>query len=190
MEYTFLPAVLAGGLLAYHMWRTGEAFAGISAGRKASDRRGEAMARDELLRSKRLLLEALREVEFDRQAGKLDDDDSGALRRELEPRVMAVMKKIDAIDQVDVRGVAVEAELSRRMTAGASAAALGSTAAASAPTESAASAGKCSTCGRAHGPEDRFCQGCGASTVAYCKACDLRLEPDSRFCQQCGGSVA
>lgn len=189
MEYTFLPAVLAGGLLAYHIWRAGEAFVRLSGAGRRSELLGATVAREELLRTKRRLLEALREVEFDRQAGKLDEPDSHTLRRELEPRVMAVMKQIDVMDKVDERGVAIEAELGQRLRGGVAGPAPSSQAAAPSPGPVSAK-GDCSKCGRAYQPGDRFCQGCGASTAAHCKPCGLTLEPDSRFCQRCGGSVA
>lgn len=120
MDLTALPALAALGLLAYHLWRTVEGIAAVGPTPPPATGAQEAR-RDELLRSKRRLLEDLAEVDFDHAAGKLDAADRDALSRELKVRVVALMKEIDALDDVDTRGARIEAELARRLgrTAGA-----------------------------------------------------------------------
>lgn len=102
------------GLLAYHVLRTVEELRSIAQAPPAPPSFGDAR-RKELLRRKRLRLEDLREVEFDYSAGKLDEADRDSLMTELKGRVVALMKEIDALDQVDERGRSIEAELEQRL---------------------------------------------------------------------------
>lgn len=114
MDLTALPAMAAVGLLAYHLLRTFEDLRGIAQAPPARSTRGDAR-RNELLRRKRRRLEDLQEVDFDYVAGKLDARDRDALSTELKGRVVALMKEIDLVDQVEVRGARIEAELAERL---------------------------------------------------------------------------
>ena len=114
MALTALPAMVALGLLVYHLWRTVEAMASIAQAPPVGAQHADAR-RNELLRRKRRRLEDLREVEFDYSAGKLDEHDRDALLGELRARVVTLMKEIDALDRVEERGARIEAELARRL---------------------------------------------------------------------------
>ncbi len=114
MELTALPTMAALGLLAYHLLRTFSELTRITQAPPVVSTVGDAR-RKELLRRKRRRLEDLREVEFDYVAGKLDKVDRDALTVELKGRVVALMKEIDGLDQVDVRGGRIEEELKQRL---------------------------------------------------------------------------
>lgn len=53
--------------------------------------------RDELNEEKRALYRALKELEFDHQAGHLSEDDYGALRSRYEARAAQILKEMDAL---------------------------------------------------------------------------------------------
>ncbi|PZQ78183.1 MAG: adenylate cyclase [Variovorax paradoxus] len=45
----------------------------------------------------------------------------------------------------------------------------------------------CPNCRAINGPQARFCQACGASTVpAACTQCGTAMQPGAKFCGQCG----
>lgn len=114
MEITALPAMAALGFLAYHLWRTLEGVAHIAqAPPEAIDL--PSHHRSELLRRKRRLLEDLTEVDFDYTAGKVDASDREAMAREIKAKVVAIMKEIDVLDDVEARGARIEEELRRRL---------------------------------------------------------------------------
>jgi hypothetical protein len=54
--------------------------------------------RDELEREKKSLLKAIKEIEFDREMGKLTDDDAGEIVRMYRARAIEVIKALDALD--------------------------------------------------------------------------------------------
>lgn len=54
--------------------------------------------KDELEREKRSLLKAIKEIEFDREMGKMTDDDAGEIVRMYRARAIEVIKAIDALE--------------------------------------------------------------------------------------------
>lgn len=114
MDLTALPAMVALGLLAYHLFRTFAEIGRITQAPPVASSLADAR-RQELLRRKRRRLEDIKEIEFDYIAGKLDETDRDAFTAELKGRVVALMKEIDALDQVDARGTLIEDELRGRM---------------------------------------------------------------------------
>jgi hypothetical protein len=74
--------------------------------------------RDELEREKKSLLKAIKEIEFDREMGKLTDDDAGEIVRMYRARAIEVIKALDALDagggETTVRDE-IERELRARM---------------------------------------------------------------------------
>ncbi len=114
MDLTALPAMAALGLLVFHLVRAFEEVSRIRQDPTVVVSRGDAR-RKELLRRKRRRLEDMRDVEFDYTAGKLDAKDRDSLTTELKGRVVALMKEVDVIDNVEGRGAKIEAELAERM---------------------------------------------------------------------------
>lgn len=74
-------------------------------------------SRDELEREKRKLVKAIKEVEFDRECGKMSDADAGALIATYRVRAIAILKDLDRLD-ADRPGsprAKVEADLEARL---------------------------------------------------------------------------
>jgi hypothetical protein len=140
---------------------------------------------DELLARREAALQSLRELSFDRQVGKISEEDFGAFETNLKLNAASVFRALDEW----------EAEADRRLG----------------PTlirdytirlESLKQGSACPACGRRAGANDRFCAGCGASLPAGplvgspsaaptgCVVCGRPAEPGDRFCAGCGSPLA
>ena len=132
--------------------------------------------------AKGMALSALKEIEFDRETGKLSDTDYEMLMARYTAQAVEAMRDED--------GAAVGA------TAGAPAD-IESMVAAKVRALRAAGSGEqivavCERCGPRPEPDAAFCSGCGAAVAMgpACPACSAPLSPDSRFCASCGSRVA
>jgi hypothetical protein len=142
---------------------------------------------------KGVALSALREIEFDKETGKLSDEDYQSLKTKYTAEALNVLRTEQA------SGGAGE---------GASA---GGPAAADLPVPSASLAGqdpvealvadrlrqlqagaaRCPECGPRPEGDALFCSSCGLSlSVGGCAECGAPLVPGSRFCENCGVAVA
>lgn len=73
--------------------------------------------KDELEREKKSLLKAIKEIEFDREMGKMTDDDAGEIVRMYRARAIEVIKAIDALDAgADGEGT-IQDEIERELRA-------------------------------------------------------------------------
>ncbi len=118
-------------------------------------------------------LTALKEIEFDRETGKLSDADYAYLK---EKYTAAALEALRAEEPDDIEAmVAARVRVLRS---------------ASAPTAPGALA--CNTCGPRPEPDAVFCSGCGVrlAVAGHCERCGAALAPDSRFCEGCGSRVA
>ena len=72
---------------------------------------------DELVREKRSLLKAIKEIEFDREMGKTSEDDAGAIVKVYRARAIEVIKAIDAVQGGEAGSVRdeIEREVRARM---------------------------------------------------------------------------
>jgi hypothetical protein len=72
---------------------------------------------DELVREKRSLLKAIKEIEFDREMGKTSEDDAGAIVKVYRARAIDVIKAIDALQGGEAGSVRdeIEREVRARM---------------------------------------------------------------------------
>ena len=73
-------------------------------------------AREELEREKRLLLKVIKDVEFDRQTGKMSDTDAAAMTQVYRARAIEVIKAIDELDE-GAEGSSVREEIERELRA-------------------------------------------------------------------------
>jgi len=115
---------------------------------------------------------ALREIEFDRETGKLSDDDYALLKAKYTGEALAALR---AEGSGSASAPDLEAMISARVRS-----------------LSGASPPPCRTCGPRPEPDAAFCSTCGVrlDTGRSCGSCAAPLPPDSAFCEQCGARVA
>ncbi|HEX6669871.1 MAG TPA: zinc ribbon domain-containing protein [Gemmatimonadales bacterium] len=120
---------------------------------------------------------ALKDIEFDRETGKLSDEDYRFLKEKYTAQAIEALRAEEGTGAPDD----VEALVAHRVRALRSAAA---TAPPGAPV--------CPTCGPRPEPDAVFCSTCGGKlfAAATCAHCGTALTADSRFCEGCGSRVA
>ena len=120
---------------------------------------------------------ALKEIEFDRETGKLSDEDYQYLKDKYTAEAIEALRT----DQTAGAPDDVETLVAHRVRALRSAAA-------SAPPGAPA----CLTCGPRPEHDAVFCSTCGSRlpAAAACSHCGTPLVADSRFCEGCGSRVA
>jgi hypothetical protein len=126
-------------------------------------------------------LSALREIEFDRETGKLSDADYAELKAEYTVQAVAALRAEErpqsASDLPTFRpsDSEVEAMISARARALAGGA-----------------APACRSCGPRPESDAVFCSSCGRrlDAAAHCARCSAPLAPGSNFCESCGTKVA
>ena len=135
----------------------------------------EPVEQEETARGVALL--ALKDIEFDRETGKLSDEDYRFLKEKYTAQAIEALRAEEGTGAPDD----VEALVAHRVRALRSAAA---TAPPGAPV--------CPTCGPRPEPDAVFCSTCGGKlfAAATCAHCGTALTADSRFCEGCGSRVA
>ena len=137
---------------------------------------------------KGVALAALKEIEFDRETGKLSDEDYAFLKGKYTGVALDALRAESggaAASPVAAtgpsRGADVEAMIAARVRALRSAA-----------TSAPPGAPVCSTCGPRPEPEAVFCSTCGQRLLpgGACAGCGAELGQGSRFCEHCGTGVA
>jgi double zinc ribbon protein len=123
---------------------------------------------------KGIALAALKEIEFDRETGKLSDEDYAFLKSKYTGAALEALRAEEA-------GGDVEAMIAARVRALRSAA-----------TSAPPGAPACPTCGPRPEPGAVFCSTCGQRLQpgGACAGCGAEVQPESRFCEQCGTGVA
>jgi hypothetical protein len=128
---------------------------------------------------KGVALTALREIEFDRETGKLSDPDYQLLKTKYTAAAVEALRA----ESVGGGGVSddVEAMIAARVRSLRSAAA-------STPPDSL----RCPACGPRPEFDAVFCSACGLRLPQHpmCTRCGADLPPDGRFCATCGAQVA
>ena len=111
---------------------------------------------------------ALKEIEFDRETGKLSDEDYEMLKARYTARALQAIR-----EEPGAAGPAA-APAPSRATAGAEVAAV------------------CPNCGPRPEEDAAFCSSCGTrlSTGRDCRGCGAAVSPDASFCEACGQPVA
>ena len=117
-------------------------------------------------------LTALKEIEFDRETGKLSEGDYGFLKQKYTVEALAALR-----EEADETPADVETLVAARvasMRSGASPAA------------------DCPMCGIALEADASFCSACGhrVGGPSTCRTCGSDLQAGTRFCASCGGRVA
>lgn len=137
---------------------------------------------------KGLALAALKEIEFDRETGKLSDEDYAYLKGKYTGVALEAMRaESGATPEPGTpatgagSGGDVEVMIAARVRALRSAA-----------TSAPPGAPICSTCGPRPEPSSVFCSSCGRRLLpgGACAGCGAELGEASRFCEHCGTGVA
>jgi len=137
---------------------------------------------------KGVALAALKEIEFDRETGKLSDEDYAFLKGKYTGVALDALRaesaeaaEVGAQSERQDGGGDVEAMIATRVRALRSAA-----------TSAPPGAPVCSTCGPRPEPDAVFCSTCGHRLLpgGACAGCGAELGQGSRFCEQCGTGVA
>ncbi|MEP7326815.1 MAG: zinc ribbon domain-containing protein [Gemmatimonadota bacterium] len=134
---------------------------------------------------KGIALAALKEIEFDRETGKLSDTDYQMLMARYTGQAVEAMRAEDetgqsAAGEVPPSGVdsaaAVESVIAAKVRA----------------IRSGGTAPSCPTCGPRPESDAIFCSHCGTRlpTGHACDGCGSVLPSDGRFCESCGRKVA
>ncbi len=131
---------------------------------------------------KGVALTALKEIEFDRETGKLSDADYEFLKAKYTGQALEALRAEKASGEVGD----VEAMIAARVQSLRSAATL------TPSTLSPEIAPSCPTCGPRPETDAVFCSTCGARLplAGTCADCGAALGADSRFCERCGARVA
>jgi hypothetical protein len=140
---------------------------------------------------KGVALAALKEIEFDRETGKLSDEDYAFLKGKYTGVALDALR-VESAEEADAQkagvgpqrqdgGGDVEVMIAARVRA------LRSTA-----TSAPHGAPVCSTCGPRPEADAVFCSTCGHRLLpgGACAGCGAELGQGSRFCEQCGTGVA
>ena len=134
---------------------------------------------------KGIALTALKEIEFDKETGKLSDADYEFLKDKYTAAALdALRHESGAVASDDV-----EAMIAAKVRALRSASVATPSNASTLPPGSNPA---CTTCGPRPEPEAIFCSSCGRrlSPHSECDRCGAALSPDSRYCETCGRQVA
>ena len=128
-----------------------------------------------------IALLALKEIEFDRETGKLSERDYEMLKGRYGAEALAALEAEPAAPPVEVTAGDPEALIASRLQSLRSARAAGLPAPPS-----------CRVCGPRPEPGAQFCSRCGLplNAVAFCPDCGAGLTEASRFCAACGSKVA
>jgi rRNA maturation endonuclease Nob1 len=136
---------------------------------------------------KGVALTALKEIEFDRETGKLSDADYEFLKAKYTATALEALRLESApvesaSDDVEVIIAAKVRALRSALTATPS----------DVPVRLTDSTRSCSACGPRPEPDAVFCSSCGRPLPdrSACDRCGAALQPDSRFCEACGRQVA
>ena len=159
-----LLATLGATVVAFVLYPVfAEARAGSPAGLGDAER--EILDLEE---KKSRLYEALTDLDFEKEAGKVSEADYQTARNDYLAQVAAVLAKLDAL--APPRG---EKKKQRK------------------PAEGAAGR-RCGSCSETSPESAKFCIHCGAAFVpseAACEGCGEKLPKEARFCMGCGKKV-
>ena len=120
---------------------------------------------------------ALKEIEFDRATGKLNDADYELLKARYSVEAVAALKEEESA--IATASDDPEAMIAARIAARRSAGAAGTSA-------------SCARCGPRPEADARYCSSCGlpVGKPAACRSCGSALPGGSRFCPGCGARAA
>ena len=133
---------------------------------------------------KGIALTALKEIEFDRETGKLSQADYELLKGKYTAAALEALRQETEAGSGDVEAIVAAKVRALRFAS-----------AATSPNPSSVrpdSGPACATCGPRPEPDAIFCSTCGhrISPGLACDRCGAALAPGSKFCEACGRQVA
>jgi Double zinc ribbon len=137
---------------------------------------------------KGIALSALKEIEFDRETGKLSDTDYEFLKAKYTAVALEALRQEPEGDRAGIGSDNVEAMIAAKVRALRSASASTS----SDPVPATSPPLECSSCGPRPEPDAVYCSSCGRRLPVrgVCDQCGTALLPGSRYCESCGRQVA
>ena len=139
---------------------------------------------------KGMALAALKEIEFDRETGKLSDEDYESLKAKYTGEAVDALRS----EQAGLASNDLETLIAARVRWLHSAPADSPPSVTHPPPAATPGSGPlCDHCGPRPEPDAVFCSTCGRSLTAqrfYCDRCGAGLVPASRYCEACGRPVA
>ena len=138
---------------------------------------------------KGVALAALKEIEFDRETGKLSDEDYELLKAKYTGEAVDALRG----EEAGAGSSDLEALIAARVRSLRSAPANPPSATHPPLAATPGSGPLCDHCGPRPEPDAVFCSTCGRSLTAqrhYCDRCGAGLVPASRYCEACGRPVA
>ncbi|MFL5403123.1 MAG: zinc ribbon domain-containing protein [Gemmatimonadales bacterium] len=134
---------------------------------------------------KGIALTALKEIEFDRETGKLSESDYQLLKTKYTATALEALRR----ETEEVGSGDIEALIAAKVRALRFASAAISS---NEPTSRLSGGPACNACGPRPEPDALFCSSCGRRLPdrLVCDQCGAALTPDSRFCDACGRRVA
>jgi hypothetical protein len=134
---------------------------------------------------KGIALTALKEIEFDRETGKLSDGDYQFLKDKYTAAALDALRQ----ETEEAASDDVEAMIAAKVRALRSASAATSSNTSTIPPVFHPS---CTACGPRPEPDAIFCSTCSRRLTANsaCASCGAGLSPNSRYCESCGRQVA
>jgi RNA polymerase subunit RPABC4/transcription elongation factor Spt4 len=141
----------------------------------------------ELLAERDAAFQAIRDLHFDHDLGKISDEDVATYETSLKMHAAESLRRLDAWEDSadDSLGHLIERQVSARRAA-----------------LSRGDSRPCPECGRLVAARDQYCTGCGAALAPAaqpaaavqpgrkCPSCGRGVSADDRFCPKCGHSLA
>lgn len=142
-----------------------------------------AQERKSLSEKKDRLYEAIKDIDFEYQAGKLSDTDYKSVRTGFLAQAAEVIARLEEINESDVGGAPATEEKDSVAVERSEEPAPESTEVASGPS--------CPSCEQPNPAGAQFCMRCGSkmTTPANCPQCGIELQEEARFCTACGVTI-
>ena len=138
-----------------------------------------AQERRSLSEKRDRLYEAIKDVEFEYQAGKLSDTDYKSVRTDCLAQAAEVLARLEEIDESDTAGAKATEEKD-------------SIAVERSPESTEVASGpSCPSCKQPNPAAAKFCMRCGCkmTSPANCPQCGAELQNEARFCTACGVTI-
>ena len=135
----------------------------------------ESRERKSLADKKERIYEAIKDADFEYQAGKLSESDYRSMRADFLAQAATVVDRLDKLDKLDA--IRQPGDLGQRDEQESH--------------ESSTEASVCPSCQKPNPPGAQFCFRCGVRIAApnCCPQCRAELPKEARFCTACGVAI-